>query len=302
MHYDLKHLRVFVAVAEELNFHRAAERLSMAQPAVSRIISELELRLGVQLLERTTRMSRLTDAGRYLLRDAREILDQVVSAEKNVRLIADGTKAILKIGYTTINGHALLAEVIKLFYDENPEVKVKLTYLPAPDQRDMILTGAIDAGFMEGSITSTEISSRIVARHRLMVLMSKDHPLAARDMLSVSDIGEHNIIMGTNDYWPTLRSIVTDVFIGAGESLKISHEAPTLTSIFGLVASGLGLTVFAGMPNFCGGDMVASPLVTRPSVLVESHLAWRRSNANVALSRFREVTLRVSKERYGLSV
>ena len=98
MRYDLKHLSTFVAVAEELNFHRAAERMTMAQPAVSRIVLELEERLGVRLLERTTRKVRLTESGRYLLAEAREILGRIDVAENTVRLLATGTKAILKIG------------------------------------------------------------------------------------------------------------------------------------------------------------------------------------------------------------
>ena len=96
MRYDLKHLSTFVAVAEELNFHRAAERLTMAQPAVSRVVLELEDRLGVKLLERTTRKVRLTESGRYLLEEAQEILSRIDMAENTVRLLASGTKAILQ--------------------------------------------------------------------------------------------------------------------------------------------------------------------------------------------------------------
>ena len=90
MRYDLKHLSTFVAVAEELNFHRAAQRLMMAQPAVSRIVLELEERLGVKLLERTTRRVRLTESGRYLLEEAQAILDRVEVAESTARLVGLG--------------------------------------------------------------------------------------------------------------------------------------------------------------------------------------------------------------------
>ncbi|MGO4840901.1 LysR family transcriptional regulator, partial [Rhizobiaceae sp. 2RAB30] len=86
MRYDLKHLSTFVAVAEELNFHRAAERLTMAQPAVSRVVLELEERIGVKLLERTTRKVRLTESGRYLLEEAQEILGRIEVAENTVKL------------------------------------------------------------------------------------------------------------------------------------------------------------------------------------------------------------------------
>ena len=118
--YDLKHLATFVAVAEELNFHRAAERLNMAQPAVSRIVLELEDRLGVKLLERTTRKVRLTESGRYLLEEAQEILGRIDVAENTTRLLASGTKAILRIGYTTITGHSLVPDITREFRLSQP--------------------------------------------------------------------------------------------------------------------------------------------------------------------------------------
>ena len=125
MRYDLKHLSTFVAVAEELNFHRAAERLTMAQPAVSRIVLELEDRLGVKLLERTTRKVRLTESGRYLLEEAQEILGRIDIAENTVRLLASGTKAILRIGYTTITGHSLVPDITREFRQSNPDVRAR---------------------------------------------------------------------------------------------------------------------------------------------------------------------------------
>src|SRR4029078_1132513 len=129
MRYDFKHLSTFVAVAEELNFHPAAERLTMAQPAVSRIVLELEERLGVKLLDRTTRKVRLTEPGRYLLEEAQEILGRIGVAENTVRLLASGTKAILRIGYTTITGHSLVPDITRQFRNANPDVRVELTYL-----------------------------------------------------------------------------------------------------------------------------------------------------------------------------
>src|SRR6188768_2132980 len=156
MRYDLKHLSTFVAVAEELNFHRAAERLTMAQPAVSRIVLELEDRMGVKLLERTTRKVRLTESGRYLLEEAQDILGRIDVAENTVRLLASGTKAILRVGYTTITGHSLVPDITREFRNANPDVRVELTYLHAPAQRDKILQDEIDLGFIEGSFQNSE--------------------------------------------------------------------------------------------------------------------------------------------------
>jgi len=289
MRYDLRHLSTFVAVAEELNFHRAAERLSMAQPAVSRIVQELEERLGVRLLERTTRKVLLTEAGRYMLEEAQEILDRIDIADSTARLLASGTKAILRIGYTTITGHSLVPEITREFRSDNPEVRLELTYLTSPVQRDRILQDHIDLGFIEGSFQSSEIESRPVARHRLMVLLPPNHPLTAKESLTVQEIARETLVLGTNAEWPTFRRILVDVFQKEGQVLTVHQEASSLTGILGLVTSGVGITVFCGMPRFCGEHaMVPRPLITSTPTFVETHLAWRRSKLNAAMRRFIE--------------
>ena len=296
MHYDLKHLSTFVAVAEELNFHRAAERLTMAQPAVSRIVLELEERLGVKLLERTTRKVRLTESGRYLLAEAREILGRIDIAENTVRLLATGTKAILKIGYTTITGHALVPDIAREFRRANPDVRLELTYLHSPAQRDKILQDEIDFGFIEGSFQSSEIESRPVAHHRLVALLPPDHPLAAKRELTIEDLAHEQLVMGTYAEWPTLRRIVVDAFQSAGQVMTVAQEAPSLVGILGLVTAGVGITIFTGMPRFCGDQAIAPrPVITDPPVIIESYLAWRRTSISSAMRRFIETSQKVGK-------
>ena len=294
MRYDLKHLSTFVAVAEELNFHRAAERLTMAQPAVSRIVLELEERLGVKLLERTTRRVRLTESGRYLLKEAQAVLTRVEVAQNTVRLLASGTKAILRVGYTTITGHSLVPDIAREFRRSNPEVRLELTFMTGPVQRDRILQDAIDLGFIEGHFHSADIDSRPVARHRLMALMPPDHPLTAKDEVTVDDLARQEIVMGTSAEWPTLRRIVVDVFQQGGHVMPVAQEASSLTGILGLVTAGVGVTIFSGVPRFCGTDRIAArPLVTETRV--ESHLAWRRTSLTGAMRRFVETSQRVGE-------
>ena len=285
MPHDLKHLSTFVAVAEELNFHRAGDRLNMAQPAVSRIVLELEERLQVKLLERTTRKVRLTAAGRYLLEEAQDILGRMGIAQETVKLIAAGTKAILRIGYTTITGHSLVPDVAREFRDANPEVRLELTYLTSPVQRDRILQGEIDFGFIEGAFHSPEIESRPVARHRLMALLPPDHPLTCKACLTIEDLAGEALVMGTNNEWPTFRRIVGEVFHNSGQVMTVGQEASSLTGILGLVTAGVGITLFCGVPRFCGDHAIATrPISTDPEILVETHLAWRRASSRACSS------------------
>jgi DNA-binding transcriptional LysR family regulator len=294
--YDLKHLATFVAVAEELNFHRAAERLNIAQPAVSRVVLELEDRLGVKLLERTTRKVRLTESGRYLLEEAREILDRIDVAENTVRLLASGTKAILRIGYTTITGHSLVPDIAREFKLANPNVRLELTYLHSPAQRDKILQDEIDFGFIEGSFQSSEIETRPVAHHRLVALLPPEHPLARKKALTIDDLAREQLVMGTYAEWPTLRRIVVDAFQSTGQVMTVAQEAPSLVGILGLVTAGVGITIFTGMPRFCGEQaIVPRPIITDPPVIVESHLAWRRASISSAMRRFIETSQNVGR-------
>ena len=297
MRYDFKHLATFVAVAEELNFHRAAERLTMAQPAVSRIVLELEDRLGVKLLDRTTRKVRLTEPGRYLLEEAQEILGRIGVAENTVRLLASGTKAILRIGYTTISGHSLVPDIARQFRLANPDVRLELTFLTSPAQRDKILQDEIDFGFIVGAFQNSEIESRLIARHSLVALMPPGHPLAAREALTIEDLAGEQLVMGTHTEWPSFRRIVVDAFQSAGQVMSIGQEASSLTGLLGLVTAGVGITIFCGIPRFCGGDaIVTRPVITDPPVIIETHLAWRRSTNRSAMRRFIETSEAVSKD------
>lgn len=268
----------------------------MAQPAVSRVVLELEERLGVKLLERTTRKVRLTESGRYLLGEAQEILGRIDVAENTARLLASGTKAILRIGYTTITGHSLVPDITREFRLSNPDVRVELTYLTAPAQRDKILQDDIDLGFIEGSFQSSEIESRPVARHRLVALLPPRHPLAAKEALTIEELAREPLVMGTNAEWPTFRRIVVDAFQRAGQVLNVGQEASSLTGILGLVTAGVGITLFCGMPRFCGEHAIAPrPIITDPPVVVETHLAWRRASISGAMRRFIETSQNVGQ-------
>jgi DNA-binding transcriptional LysR family regulator len=292
--YDLKHLATFIAVAEELNFHRAAERLAMAQPAVSRIVLELEDRLGVKLLERTTRKVRLTESGRYLLEEAQEILGRIEAAENTTRLLASGTKAVLRVGYTTITGHSVMPDITREFRQTNPDVRVELSYMTSPMQRDKILQDEIDLGLIDGPFQSSEIESRLVARHKLWALLPPRHPLTAKAHLTIEDLAAEELVIGTNSEWPTFRRIVVDAFQSAGLVMKVGQEAQSLTGLLGLVTAGVGITLFTAMPRFCGENVIVPrPVITNPPVLIETHLAWRRTSINMAKRRFIEASQKV---------
>jgi len=294
LHFDLKHLSTFVAVAEELNFHRAAERLATTQPAVSRIVQELETRLNVTLLERTTRSVRLTEGGRYLLGEAREILSRTEAAERYTKMLGSGAKGTLRVGYTTITGHSLVPDISRAFRAENPEVRLDLSYHSSPAQRDLIIHDQIDVGFLVGPFKSSEIKTRLVATHSVVALLRPDHPLCAKSELTVADLAEEPIVLGTDAEWPTFRRVVVDMFQKEGYVLSVAQEATSMLGILGLVTAGMGVTMFCGLPRFCGSEAVVSrPIRTKSPVLVETHVAWKRSKTSRTIGNFVESSLAV---------
>lgn len=287
MHFDLKHLSTFVAVAEELNFHRAAERLATAQPAVSRLVQELETRLGVILLERTTRRVRLTAAGRYLLTEAREILNKAEVAETTAKMLSSGAKGVLRVGYTTITGHSLVPDISREFRNQNPEIRLDLSYHSSPAQRDLIIRDEIDIGFLVGSFKSSEIETRLVATHAVVALLPPTHPLCARDELTIADLIGERLVLGTDAEWPTFRRILVEMFQKEGHVLHVDQEATSLLGILGLVTAGMGITIFTGLPRFCGREaIVARPIRTVSPVIVETHVAWKRAKNSRTIENF----------------
>ena len=146
-----------------------------------------------------------------------------------------------------------------------------------------ILQDEIDLGFIEGPFQSSEIESRPVARHKLMALLPPQHPLDGQDASSpIEDLAGENLVMGTSAEWPTFRRIVVDAFQSAGQVLSVGQEASSLTGILGLVTAGVGITVFCGMPRFCGEHIIVPrPIVTQSARAVETHLAWRRASISV---------------------
>ena len=189
-----------------------------------------------------------------------------------------------------------MPDITREFRLANPDVRLELTYMTNPAQRDKILQDEIDLGFIEGSFQSSEIESRPVARHRLVALLPPGHPLAAKETLTIEELARERLVMGTNVEWPTLRRIVVDAFQSAGQVMTVGQEASSLTGILGLVTAGVGITIFCGMPRFCGENAIAPrPIITEPPVIVETHLAWRRTSINMAMRRFIETSQKVSK-------
>ncbi|MFF8022103.1 LysR substrate-binding domain-containing protein [Streptomyces sp. NPDC007896] len=241
---DLRHLRYFVAVAEERHFGRAAERLHMAQPPLSQQIRQLEAELGVELLHRTTRRVDLTEAGRAYLKRARVILADVDEAAHHARLVAAGSVGHLAIGCVGSATYSLIPTLSRRLTEELPGVDFSFRgEMLAPDQVEALRTGAIDVALLRPVAANLSLTTHTLRRDRLVVAVPVEHPLARRKRLRIADLAGADLIVHSADR----RSVMYDVVLGllrdAGVEPHIRHEVGETSTLVTLVAGGLGLAV-----------------------------------------------------------
>jgi len=251
---ELRHLRYFVAVAEELHFGRAAERLRMAQPPLSLQIRVLEDELQAKLFDRTSRRVVLTEVGRSFLEDARAILASTEEAKRRAAQIARGAAGRLEIGFTgSAPFNPMMPRLLAKFRREWPEVRMMLYQMTTAAQLEALCDGRLDVGFARPA--SSELVSRHLVVHRalhdpLVVALSSDHPLAGRDRIELAALRDEPFIMPPRHVSVGLHDKVMELCARAGFSPRIGMEAHQIVTILALTAAGIGVAVvFAGMRN-----------------------------------------------------
>jgi DNA-binding transcriptional LysR family regulator len=241
---ELRHLRYFRAVAEELHFGRAAERLHMAQPPLSQQILQLERELGVTLLVRSTRKVELTPAGDAYLKHVVAILDAVDEAGAQARRIAEGVEGHLAIGCVGSATYSLLPRLVRALRDELPGVDVSVRgEMLAPAQIAALLTGEIDLALLRPPVEQPGVLVETVRRDRLLVALPEGHALATRDDLSVSDLRDEEFVAHAGHGRSVMSSIVTAMCADAGFVPRIRHEVEETSTLVTLVSAGLGVAI-----------------------------------------------------------
>src|SRR5215218_2891953 len=273
--FDLNQLRCFVTVAEELHFGRAAARLNMTQPPLSRQIQVLEHIIDAPLLERTSRSVRLTPAGRSFLPEARRILKLAESASQVARRIALGKSGSLKIGFT-----AAAACRAKL-----PEVDFSLKEMVSGDQFEALTSGQIDAGLLRPPIARPEIASRRVVAEPLLAAIPKKHPLANVESVTIKDFDNQPFVMYSPYESRYFHDVLVALFTRADILPRYVQHLSQIHSILAMVRPGLGLAIVpAAAASLKIADVRLRPLKLRTRVPVELFMVWRRDDENPLLS------------------
>ena len=285
---DLVQLNCFVTVAEELHFGRAAERLCMTQPPLSRQIALLEHALGVKLFERTSRTVRLTTAGQVFLTDATRLLNLAKQAAANAQRSSKGETGRVTIGFTSVMGFDLMPNLIAAAQKALPDIDVVLKEMVTVAQLEALENNTIDMGFLWPLSTRLHLEYQTVFHEPLMIVLPVDHPLAARSRIAVDDLNDLPFVMYSSGQGKYFYSLVTGLFVSSGVMPKYIQHLDHVHTIVGLVRSGLGVSIVPAAAAQLHFDNVVFRPLWRDDVIAESRMAWRADYDNPALTTFRK--------------
>jgi LysR family hca operon transcriptional activator len=283
---ELRHLRYFVAVAEEGSLTNAAERrLHTAQPSLSRQIRDLELEVGVKLLERGARGIELTAAGRTFLDHARLALLQVEAAGEAARRAAQPEKATFMIGFLTGHEVVWLPDALRILHEEEPGSEITLASQPSPDLAGALMRGKVDVAFLRREAQAPGVAFKFMIKEPLVAMVPTGHRLASRKKISPEEIAAETFITPTR-YAPVLKAVIEGYMAKFGITLTPEYESDNLTSTMSLVASTGGVTV---LPIYArhvlSSSVVLRPLKGEPPT-IDLFMGYNRSNTSPLLKRF----------------
>jgi DNA-binding transcriptional LysR family regulator len=245
---ELRQLRQFVAVAEEMSFHRAAERLHMAQPPLTAAIRKIEQELGVILLERGNRVTRITEAGQVFLIEARRTLAQFERTLGNTRRAALGLTESLRLTFVDSTVNALLPGILRQFRLAHPQAEFHLQEATTAEQLIALRDDRADLGMVVLPITPQEGLQILPFLYDRMVLaLPENHPLAAQQQVTLSSLAEQPWVLFPAHYGPGMHTAILQACAVAGFSPRIVQEARQMQTIGGLVAGGVGIALMPAL-------------------------------------------------------
>ncbi|MGO4328699.1 LysR family transcriptional regulator [Cupriavidus sp. 2TAF22] len=300
---ELRRLRAFVVLAEEGHVTRAAERLGMQQPPLTRLLRGLEEELGVVLMRRLPRGVRPTEAGLALLEEARAVLARAAGVADAVRRAAAGEQGRLAVGFTSSAAlHPFVPAALRRFREAVPGVAVTLEEAGTSELVDALLHERLDAAFVRSPVGSTAgLLLDAVLEEPMLAALPAAHPLAAdATPLPLAALAHEPFILYRRPAGPGLYDAILGACREAGFSPLVAQEAPRLPATLSLVAAGLGVSVVpASMRRLGGEDIVYRALADHPPLSAPLHLAMRDDGLCAAAARFRALVRDIAGAQCG---
>lgn len=296
---EFRHLRFFVAVAEELSFTRAAAKLRVAQPHLSREIRRLEAELDVPLFARDRRQVNLTTAGAAFLERTYLLLDAAGEAVEAAKRAGRGEAGRLRIGFSSSAGFGLLPDTVRRFREERPYVDLALTELNSDEQPDRIRSAALDVGLLYPPLPVDEgLAVETLALDPLVAALPAAHPLADRPQVGLCELAEEPWVFFPRAVASRLHDTIIHACRDAGFRPRSAQNALKLSTISSLVASGLGVALVPVTLSRLRLERIVCRPLTPPVPEVPLSLMWRRDDDSPVLKAFTE-TVRDEARRFG---
>jgi DNA-binding transcriptional LysR family regulator len=288
---ELRHLRYFIAVAEELHFSKAAEKLHIAQPPLSQQIQQLETELGVKLFDRKTkRQVQLTEAGKVFLQEAYQLLAQLESAVALTQRTGRGETGQLRIGFTSLVIYDLLPLILRKFREQYLEVEIELLELTTSQQEQALRDSLINVGFAHPPLEDDTLSYECIHKETLVVALSSTHSLAQKDYISVRSLLNEPLIMFPRYLAPGLYDRIMSLFHQANFSPNITQEAIQMQTIIGLVSAGMGVAITpSSLQNLQRSGVVYRPILEEVP-LIETAIIWQQDRLTPIVENFLKCT------------
>ncbi|MBK9167034.1 MAG: LysR family transcriptional regulator [Bryobacterales bacterium] len=286
---DLRRLRYFVAVAEELHFGRAAERLHISQPPLSQQIKALEVDLGVRLLERTRRRVALTAPGQVLLEEARDLLRQAGRAVGAVRRAARGESGRLSIGFVPTADCTRFPEMVREYRRRFPDVELDLRTLHTGPQVDALRDGRLHLGFLRAPVDCQGLAIECFLRETLVVALPADHALAAVDAVALEALADEPLILFPRAVSPEFHDLILGLGRRAGIPFRLGPESDSTQTTLGLVAAGVGVSLLPASILTISRRGVVYRELAGAKPLIEMVVAYDRHALRPPAGRFLEI-------------
>ena len=291
---ELRHLRYFVAVAEELNFTRAAQRMCTVQPSLSQQIKDLEAEVGVQLLTRTNRKVELTLEGEAFLKEALLCLEHAEKAVNDARQIANIQKDQLHIGFVPVAEMKVFPYIMPNIRAHFPSLKIHFHSLTDAEQFRALKKGTIDIAFTRYPEASEELTHIQVFQEPLALIIPKNSPVADQRHLSIKSFNQQDFVISDEDASPQLHKIIQDFFKSSKLNVNVVQKSTNILLNVNLVGMGVGWSLVPAYVIPLLGDKIIVKNTIEPLPMIGLYASYRKGQNNEAL----QLILKVLKDQF----
>jgi DNA-binding transcriptional LysR family regulator len=285
---DLRQLRYFLTLADELHFRKAAEKLFIVQPALTKQVQDLENELGVSLFERNTRKVTLSAAGIFFQQDIKKLFEALEKTRNTVKMVAAGEKGELKIGYVGSCIHTFLPNLLAQLHENYPDIQTYLSEMTSASQLLAVQKGELDIAFLRNPLPNKRMGQKMVFQEHFSLVLPKNHALKESNFEGMWQLAHEKFILPTKSDGALYHQLQWSICEDAGFTPKIAHETVHGHTTLKLVEKGLGISLIPS--SFGTVTNVAVQFIELKNISQQAEITalWDLKNPNLSLKRFLE--------------